>query len=186
MRAAMEWMYLAHINFRPVEGARLVYSAPCDPEHVRVRRSVPAHITTPPGYREFLDELARQPEKHNVFADDLPFNPEVCLYLDYLADAAGWAHSLQKLPDGSADYVGHCPGQLDNVIRWIANAGDQAAMGLALPATAEPEGFHAEKEKGNIRVLGGGESMRITLRAGALTAAEAAGMEETIAALLSS
>jgi hypothetical protein len=184
MRNPMEWMYLAHINFRPVEGGRLVYSAPCDTEHVRVRRSIPPHITTPPGYREFLEELARDPGKHNVFSNDLPFNPEVCFYLDYVADSEGWSHSMQVLPDGSADYVGHCPAQLEKVIRWIANTGDQAAMGLVLPATAEPEGFHAEKEKGNIRILEGGEAVLITMRAGALTPEEAGETEATINALL--
>ena len=37
-RTEMELMYLAHINFRPVDNGRLVYSAPADPEHVRVER----------------------------------------------------------------------------------------------------------------------------------------------------
>jgi len=184
MRNPMEWMYLAHLNFRPVEQARLVYSAPCDREHARIRMSIPTHIPCPPGYREFLNELAADPGKHNVFSNDLPFNPEVCLYLDYLADAEGWAHSMQVLPDGSADYVGHRPDQLEKVIRWIANTGDQAAMGLCLPATAEPEGFHAEKEKGNIKSLAGGQSVRIDLQAGTLAPPEAAATAEIIRKLL--
>ncbi len=186
MTDPMDWMYLAHVNFRPVEQARLVYSAPCDPVHARVRRSIPTHISTPPGYRDFLEELAADPTRHNVFTSDLPFNPEVCFYLDYVADAAGWAHSLQVLPDGSADYVAHRPGQLEKAIRWIANTADQAAMGLILPATAEPEGFHAEQAKGNIKTLAGGESARIHIRAGTLEAAETAEMEEVIAGLLAS
>ena len=33
----MEFMYLAHINFRPVDNGRLVCTAPCTPERVRVR-----------------------------------------------------------------------------------------------------------------------------------------------------
>jgi hypothetical protein len=37
----MESMYMAHVNFRPVDNGRLVYSAQCTPEHVRVRRSIP-------------------------------------------------------------------------------------------------------------------------------------------------
>ncbi|MCK5803317.1 MAG: DUF4432 family protein [Lentisphaeria bacterium] len=184
MRNPMEWMYLAHINFRPVEQGRLVYSAPCDPEHAQVRRSIPSHVTTPDGYREFLEELAADPAKHNVFSGDLPFDPEVCFYLDYVADTAGWAHSLQVHPDGGADYVAHCPEQLEKAIRWIANSGDQAAMGLILPATAEPEGFQAEKEKGNIKVLPGGASLTLTMRAGALEPNEVASVEEKIAGLL--
>ena len=182
--APMEWMYLAHLNFRPVEDGRLVYSAPCTPEHCRVRKSIPSHISPPPGYAEFLEELEREPEKHNRFSSSLPFNPEVCFYLDYAADDAGWAHSLQVHPGGEADYVGHRPEQLDKVIRWIALSEDQAAMGLALPATAEPEGFTAEKEKGNIKVLPPKGSVRINMRAGALDADAAAGVEEDIGRLL--
>jgi hypothetical protein len=184
MTNPMDWMYLAHINFRPVEQARLVYSSPCDPEHVRVRRSVPAHITTPHGYRAFLDELAADPAKHHTFSGDLPFNPEVCLYLDYVADADGWAHSMQVLPDGSADYVAHRPEQLDHAIRWISNTGDQAAMGLILPATAEPEGRNAEAKKGNIKTLQGGESITIQMKAGAVRADDAADLTKTISGLL--
>lgn len=184
MRNPMNWMYLTHINFRPVERARLVYSAPCDPEHVRVRQSIPSHISTPPGYREFLDRLANDPSLHNVFSSDLPFNPEVCFFLDYIADKDGWAHSMQILPDGSADYVAHQPAQLDHAVRWIANTGDQAAMGMILPATAEPEGYHAEKEKGNLKVLPGGESVQIQLQVGALPRNDADTMAGVIRNLL--
>ena len=53
----MEWMYLAHINFRPVDYGRMVYSALPTPEHVRVRLSIPSHIRPGPGYVEFLHEL---------------------------------------------------------------------------------------------------------------------------------
>lgn len=180
----MPWMYLAHINFRPVDGARLVYSAPCTPEHVRVRRSVPSHVTTPPGYRELLDRLAADPAIHNVFSESTPYNPEVCLYLDYLADAQGWAHSLQVHPDGRADYVAHRPEQLDKAVRWIANNGDERAMGMVLPATAEPEGFSAEKAKGNIKEILPGASRRVSLRVGALLTAPAAETAKAIEAIL--
>ena len=50
----MEYMYLAHINFRPVDYGRLVCTAPCTPERVRVRQSVPAQLKCPPGYHEFV------------------------------------------------------------------------------------------------------------------------------------
>jgi len=180
----MPWMYLAHINFRPEDGARLVYSAPCTPEHVRVRRGVPPHVATPPGYRELLDQLAANPALHNVFSSAVPYNPEVCLYLDYLADAQGWAHSAQIHPDGRADYVAHRPEQLDKAVRWISNNGDESAMGLVLPATAEPEGFTAEKAKGNVKEILPGATRRVDLRVGALLAAPATDLEKAIAAIL--
>ena len=149
----MEWMYLAHINFRPVDNGRLAYSAHCTPEHVRVRKSIPSHVRPGPGYAEFLEELGTHPEKHNVLTPDLVFDPELVFTIDCLSDEEGWAHSMQVHPDGSADYVRHRPDQLDTGIRWICRTPDQDALGLVLPATAEPEGYLAEKAKGNLKTI---------------------------------
>ena len=183
-KTPMELMYLAHANFRPVDYGRLVYSAACTPATVRVRRSIPSHVHPLPGYAEFLAELAEHPERHNVLVPGLGFDPEVVLYVDYLADAAGWAHSLQVHPDGSADYIAHRPDQLDHGVRWICRTPDQDALGIVLPATAEPEGYHAEKAKGNIRTLAGGMTLRFEMEMGYLPAAEAAQMEKRVTALV--
>jgi hypothetical protein len=152
-RSEMELMYLAHVNFRPIDNGQLVYSAPCTPEHVRVRASIPSHIHPAPGYREFLAELEQHPDRHNLLKPGLMFDPEVVFYLDYLVDEAGWAHSMQRRPDGYADYIGHRPDQLAKGIRWISRTADQDCLGIVLPATAEPEGYTAEKAKGNLKVL---------------------------------
>jgi len=177
-------MYLAHANFRPVDYGRLVYSAPCSPEHVRVRRNIPSHVHPPAGYAEFLDELAAHPEKHNVLAPGLAFEPEVVFYVDYLADAEGWAHTMQVYPDGSADYIAHRPSQLDHGVRWICRTPDQDALGMALPATAEPEGYRAELAKGNVRSLAGGESVHFEMEAGYLAPDQAARVAAKIDALV--
>jgi hypothetical protein len=179
-RSEMELMYLGHINFRPVDNGKLVYSAPCDPDHVRVRSSIPSHISPPAGYREFLRELETNPEKHNLLAPDLAFDPEVVFFIDYLTDEAGWAHSMQVHPDGSADFISHRPAELDHGVRWISRTADQDALGLILPATAEPEGYTAEKAKGYIKVLPPGGEFRFSLEAGALSPAEAKEMEAKI------
>jgi hypothetical protein len=176
----MELMYLAHANFRPVDHGRLVYSAPCTPQHVRVRSSIPAHVRPAPGYREFLGELAAQPEKHNVLAPGLAFDPEAVFFIDYQADSAGWAHSMQVHPDGSADFISHRPSQLDHGVRWICRTPDQDALGIVLPATAEPEGYTAEKAKGNVKTLAGGAEWRCDMAMGALTADEARAMAAEI------
>lgn len=183
-RTPMNLMYLAHINFRPADDGRLVYSALCTPEHVRVRRSIPSHVHPPAGYAEFLDELAAHPEKHNVLAPSLAFDPEVVFFVDYLADQDGWAHTMQVHPDGSADYIAHRPDQLNHGVRWICRTADQGALGICLPATAEPEGYHAELAKGNVRSLGGGETVRFEMEAGYLAPDEAAQMAEKINALV--
>ncbi len=180
----MELMYMAHVNFRPVDNGRLVYSAPCTPEHVRVRRSIPAHIRPQPGYLDFIAELGRHPERHNLLSPELLFDPEVVFNIDYEADEDGWAHSMQVHPDGTADYIRHRPEQLDHGVRWISRTPDQDALGIVLPATAEPEGYLAEKEKGNIKILPPHAEFHIGLEIGVLEEARAAGLEEKVARLL--
>jgi hypothetical protein len=180
----MELMYLAHVNFRPVDNGRLVYSAHCTPEHVRVRTSIPSHIRPRPGYVEFIEELGRHPERHNLLAPGLIFDPEVVFSIDYLADGDGWAHSMQVHPDGSADYVRHRPDQLDKGVRWISRTADQEALGLVLPATAEPEGYLAEKAKGNIKILPAKGEFRCELEMGTLAPVEAKRLEEKISQIV--
>jgi hypothetical protein len=46
-KTAMDLMYLAHINFRPIDHAQLLTTAPATPEAIRVRRSIPSHISPP-------------------------------------------------------------------------------------------------------------------------------------------
>lgn len=182
--STMELMYLAHVNFRPMNDGRLVYSAASGPEHVRVRRSIPAHIRPKPGYVEFIEELARRPEVHERLAPGLVFDPEVVFFIDYLADADGWAHSMQVHPDGSADYIRHRPEQLDHGVRWISRTADQDALGIVLPATAEPEGYHAEKAKGNIKTLPARGVFHLGMEMGYLPPAAARQMEAKIKSLV--
>ena len=80
----------------------------------------------------------------------MAFDPEVVFYVDYLAGEDGWARTMQVHPDGSADVISHRPSQLDHGVRWISRTPDQDALGMCLPATAEPEGYHVEKAKGNV------------------------------------
>jgi Domain of unknown function (DUF4432) len=178
--STMELMYLMHINFKPVDHGRLVYSAHCTPEHVRTRTGTPAHIKPLPGYTEFLDELKNLPEKHNVLKPGLAFDPEVALFIDYLADADGWAHSLQIHPDGLADYVAHRPDQLPKATRWICRTPDQDAIAIVEPGTAEPEGYLAEKAKGNIMVLPPHGQFHGQVLVGALAADDVAPMEQKV------
>jgi hypothetical protein len=176
----MEFMYLAHINFRPVANGRLVYSAICSPQTVRVRSSIPSHVKPKPGYREFLESLAKNPEQHHILKPDLMFDPEVVFMIDYLSDQEGWAHSMQVHPDGSADYVAHRPQELDHGIRWICRTPDQEALGLVLPATAEPEGYSAEKAKGNLKIIRPLSTYTCEMLIGALNSTEAEKMEAKI------
>jgi hypothetical protein len=126
-----------------------------------------------------MQELEQHPQRHHVLTPDLSFDPEIVFTIDYLADGAGWAHTLQLYPDGSADYFAHRPSQLDKGVRWICRTPDQDALGMC-PATAEPEGYHAEKAKGNIRILPAGGSFYCEMEAGVLTPSEAQRMAKHI------
>lgn len=180
----MELMYMAHVNFRPVNHGRLVYSAPCDSDHVRVRSSIPAHISPEPSYREFLQEMEAHPEKHNLLTPGLAFDPEVVFFIDYAAGADGWAHSMQLHPDGGADIISHQPGQLDHGVRWISRTPDQDCLGINLPATAGSEGYTVEKAKGNLKIIPAGQSWSCQIEVGALTPDEAAQMSASIEQIL--
>jgi hypothetical protein len=180
----MELMYLLHINFKPVDNGRLVYSAVCDPDHVRVRSTIPAHITPGPGYVEFIESLKHQPEKHHILAPGLAFDPEAVFFIDYIADEAGWAHTMQLHPDGRADYLRHRPAQLPKGTRWISRTSDQDAIALVEAGTCEPEGYLTEKKKGNIKTLPPKGQFYCELEVGALSPAEAKRVEEKITALV--
>ncbi len=183
-RTPMELMYMAHVNFRPVDNGRLVYSAHCTPEHVRVRRTIPSHVKPGPGYVEYIEELAQHPERHNLLAPGLAFDPEVVFFIDYETDVNGWAHSLQVHPEGGADYISHRPDQLPKGVRWISRTPDQDCFGLVLPSTAEPEGYTAEKKKGNLVILPGGETWKCEMWAGHMDVAAAQAMEATIQSII--
>lgn len=180
-QSPMDLMYLAHINFRPINGSRLHYSAPSTPEHVRVRTAIPAHIQPGPGYVEFIQQLKENPSLHEEISPDLAFDPEGVFFIDYQADGDGWAHSMQVLPDGTADYVRHRPSQLPKATRWISRTPDQDAIALAEVGTCEPEGYLAAKANGNLVALGPGETFACAFDVGALSAAEAAQIQRIIA-----
>jgi len=184
-KVPMELMYLAHLNFRPVDNGRLVYSAPCTPATVRVRTVIPSGIHPEAGYEEFLRELAANPSLHNVLKPGLAFDPEAVLYLSYRAGGDGWARTLMVHPDGYASYVGHKPHQLSHGVRWISRMPDQDAIGIILPATAEPDGYLAEKVKGNVKVLPAGESVQYEMETGLLAPGQSKTMEKEIEKILS-
>ncbi|MEM9794101.1 MAG: DUF4432 family protein [Pseudomonadota bacterium] len=176
-RTPMDLMYLAHANFRPVDNGELHYTANYDPKSVRVRQSIPSHITPKEGYSEFLAELAADPVRHHILKPDLAFDPEVVVEIDMKPDPDGHAHALQKHPDGTADYVRYRPDQVKMATRWICRTPDQEGLGIAFPTTSGVEGYTAEKAKGRVVSLEGDGAWRVDTTLGLLTA------EETSAAI---
>ena len=182
--SSMELMYMAHVNFRPVDNSELKYSAVTSSDTVRVRTSIPSHLNPPPGYAKFLEQLSQNPGLHHKLKPGLSFDPEVVFYIDYLADQDGWAHSLQVHPSGVSDYIAHKPSQLGHGVRWISRTPDQDCLGIVLPATAEPEGVTAERAKGNIKTLEAHGVFSLDLEIGALLETETTRVEATIESLI--
>jgi len=180
----MELMYLAHINFRPVEGALLVDTVPADAAHMRVRSALPPPLVPSAAYSRLIEKLEGDPAAHKIIEPSLAIDPELVLSLDPLANEGGWAHGMQLLPDGTADFVSHRPDELDYCLRWLCQTPSESALGLMLPATAEAEGHAAEKAKGNVRLLPPQGEFRCSVEFGALDAGGAAAMRERIEAVM--
>ncbi len=179
----MPLMFLEHVNFRPMDGGRLVQTVICDSQNMLVRANIPPFMEVAPGYREFVKVLQEHPEKHLVFDPTMVYDPEMVLYLNYLADKSGWAHTMQIHPDGSADLLRHRPRQLNHGVRWICRTADQDAIGME-PCTAEVEGFSAENKKGNVRSLLGSAIFISELEVGVLPPDEARREESLIKQVL--
>lgn len=176
----MDLMYLGHANFKPVDNGELHYTAHYTPETVRVRRSIPSHVTPKPGYAEFLARLVDDPTLHHKLFPGLAFDPEVVFEIDMTADKDGFAHALQHHPDGTADYVRCRPEQAPLCTRWICRTPDQDGLGIAFPSTSGVEGYTAEKAKGRVGTVEGGDIWQIDMQIGLLNKVEAAKMIELI------
>ena len=167
----MEMFYLAHVNFLPIDNARIVYSAPA--AGVRVRANIPSHVMANPDYAALIASLKADPAQHETILPGRMFDPEVVFLIDYVADSDGWGHTLQVHPDGGADYVRHRVAELPHVTRWISRTPDQDSLAMAEVGTSEPDGAILERAKGNALYLQPGESFHTSFDVGALPAAEA-------------
>ena len=172
----MELMYLAHVNFRPLDGGRLVsLSAPATPQAMRAcaRTSRPT-LPRLAGYRDFLYPGWRPTPPGTSFWNWGWSSTRRWSVPGLPAGRGRVGARLMVHPDGYASYIGYAAASLDHAIRWISRTPDQDGLGLILPATAEPDGYRAEKAKGNVKVLAAGESVRFQMEAGLLTPERAA------------
>ena len=63
--------YMCHVNFRPVEDSRLVFSAPSTPEEFAVRSTFPDHVKPSDEHKAFLARLAADPTILHMIAKKL-------------------------------------------------------------------------------------------------------------------
>lgn len=166
----MELMYMAHVNFRPVTNGKILQTLKWDSNHMVLRKSVPAHIKVSDKFKDLLNRLEVDPGISKILREEDEYNPEVAFFMTNPdTDKEGWAHFLQVHPDGSSDYIKYKPAEFDHATRWITRTKDQEALGLALPATCDPEGYTAEQKKGNIKLIEAGGKKSFTLFAGYLS-----------------
>ena len=90
---------------------------------------------------------------------------------------------IQKHPDNSSDYISYSVKSLDHTVRWILKHEDQKVLGMALPSTCDPEGYTAEKEKGNIRSIQAGGKVTFNITTGCLSPEATTRMEKYIGTL---
>lgn len=181
----LEYFYLCHINHRPVDGARLLYTAKRD--------TIVVHHEVPENYfsaedaaatNAYLAKLEKDPSlMDEMGAPEQSYKPEIVFTCYYNADQDGRAYTMQKNPDGTATYVIHRPEELPFGVRWIARTEDEDALGMVLPATAEHRGYLYCKARGYERYLAKGETVTYHVETGLLDAAGAAEMENKIRAL---
>lgn len=179
----LDVMYLAHINFRPVDGGRLIDTVADDRTGIVVRQETPPGLHISEDHRNLLAVLAADPSHHRHITPGARIDPEIVLLLACEADAEGFAHGLQVHPGGSADAVSYRPGELPVAVRWMTRQGDQDALGLILPSTSGVDGYSAEKARGRLVTLAGGGTFSCRYRCGALDPAGTRRIADHIARL---
>ena len=172
----LPFMYLAHVNFLPADGATLHDAA--DDASIVVRQQDGA----PAAAREYHERINADPASHRMLEAGVAVLPELVLTMQVSAGADGWTHALQRHPDGGGDFVSYRPSELPYAVRWMTRGPDQDALGLVLPATAPPDGQAAARRSGQLVQIAPGASFRTRYSFGALDAASADRLAETIAA----
>ena len=163
----LEYFYLCHINYLPIDGSRLIYTAN--------RKNIVAHSEVPQGYpggektEAYIDKLNKDISIMDVIdKESQSYAPEIVFTCKYDADEDGNAHTMQLLPDGYSCYVCHKPEELPFGVRWVARTKDEDALGMVLPATAEHKGYLYCKERGYEKYLASGETMTFHITTGIL------------------
>lgn len=183
----MEYMYLCHINFRPFNNAKLIYSVPRDLDHIKIHKIVPTTLPEEAqkklfGYMEDLEGDISIMD--NVGNDKECYIPEICFRMSYIPDEEGRGHTMQYIDGEGACYVSHPVDALPHPVRWVSRTPIEDAMGMILPATAEHLGYERAKQDGFIKYLDGFSTLEFYMEVGFITDAEAKAVEAKINSLM--
>jgi len=183
----MEYMYLCHINFKPIEGAKLVYSAKRDSEHIKIHKIVSPDLPKEHAEKlqKFMDKVEADPSYHDtVGVEDECYDPEICFAIKYQGDKDNRAYTMQYKKGEGACYVSHPIDALPVGVRWISKTPDEQSMGMVLPATSEHFGYLDSKKKGYVKTLGPKEKLSFFMEIGYLDDEDAKKVEEKINSLI--
>ena len=179
----MDLMYMCHVNFDFVAGGRIVQPAPFTAETVRVRSVVPAHVPSSAEHAARIAALARDPSSTECLDPGDGYDPEQVFYLHGLRPGeGGQTHLMLRRPAGDAFALSFSQAQFPHVVRWLMVNADQQVAAFALPSTCEPEGYLAERRKGNVASVAPGETRVFSVRIGYLDATSATARQAQIAA----
>ncbi len=145
----MEYAYLCHINFAPVDGAKLI----CNAELKTVHRAIPDDMPEDKKAKliSCMDSLEADSSFGDIVGGDGQFyEPEICCTYMYKGDMG---YTLQYTEGEGAFYAAHGTKELPYAIRWISRTATEDSMGMVLPCTCEHLGYSYAKENGQIKTL---------------------------------
>jgi hypothetical protein len=179
----MELMYMCHFNFAIAKNGQIFQTAEWNNRSMLLRTSIPEHVQVSKNFLEFLERLKVDPGVTRHIKPEDDYYPEIVFFINNpKRDSDGWAHFMQLHEDGSADIVSQKPEELDHHARWILKSKNREVMGI-LPASCDPEGYTAEKEKGNVREVPAEGSVTWTVKGGYLDKKKAQDMKKHIESL---
>jgi len=176
----MKYMYMAHINWLPADGAHLLCSA--DPRTTEVfSDTFGLPNSDQQKFMDYTAHLGADPTIADTIDSSSQFyDPELCMYLHCVPDEQAYAHAMQVYPDGDAAYVGFRTRELPNAVRWFARTGSEDALAFAIPSTNNHLGFARNDAKGLVREIAAQSCLEMHYRFGYLTSEERRGVENNI------
>ena len=159
---AMEYAYLCHINFIPMNGAKIIDNATMKTVHKVIPDSfTDAQKADLGGYMDRLE--ADRSVGDTVGAPGQFYKPEICCTMIYDGTRG---KTMQYVEGEGACFVDHDAVALPYTIRWISRTETEDSMGMALPATCEHLGYDYAKANGQMKYLGGFETLKFDITAG--------------------
>ena len=181
----MDLMYMAHVNFLPIDDSKIVATHKWDQSSVRVISDLPSHVKekATPEFIEFLKTAGTQPELSSKIPKGMQFDPELVAEIDYVGDEQGLGHTLIIHPNGVSDYLAQGIDSLPLGIRYLQRTPDHDCVGTG-PSTSGVTGKLSEMRKGTVKSLAPGEEFLAKIQFGTLNKLETRQVQAQIAQVI--